>query len=268
MVRRGVLQGLCLLATLAVWLPHAHAADPWYADKQRGWFWKEAPPPPPNPPQPPEVQPVVAVPPPASTQPPTATEEMAARKARLEEAKNAAILRPTPDNVAKYLAMQEQTMDTAMLFTDMAQRVRWADPTLDYAFTHPTAAGGVRVDRQLTRAEEKATLTAVAKENGIFFFFKQNCPFCVEQGRILQALREAYPITVMAVSLDGATNPYFPDAKPDNGIAARMGVQDAPAMFIVNPQTQASLPLGYGVVPLDEIESRIRRLVTQPPGVY
>lgn len=267
MVRRGMLHCLCWLATLAVWLPPAHAADPWYGDKERGWFWKEQPPPPPKPPQPQEVKPVVATPP-ASTEPPTATAEMAALKARLEEAKNAAILRPTPPNVATYLAMQEQAMDSAMLFTDMAQRVRWADPTLDYSFTHPTAAGGVRVDRQLTRAEEKATLTAVAKENGIFFFFKQNCPFCVEQGRILQALREAYPITVMAVSLDGATNPYFPDAKPDNGIAARMGVQDAPAMFIVNPQTQASLPLGYGVVPLDEIESRIRRLVTQPPGVY
>lgn len=85
---------------------------------------------------------MVAVPTPASTQPPTATAEMAARKARLEEAKNAAILRPPPPNVTGYLAMQEQAMDTAMLFTDMVQRVRWADPTLDYAFTHPGGRRG------------------------------------------------------------------------------------------------------------------------------
>jgi hypothetical protein len=39
-------------------------------------------------------------------------------------------------------------------------------------------------------------------------------------------------------------------------------------MFIVNPNTQETLPLGYGVVPIDEIETRIRRMVMMQPGVY
>jgi conjugal transfer pilus assembly protein TraF len=221
---------------------------------------------PPKPPEPAET------PEPASqpTQPtkPTATEEMAEMRAGLDEAKNEAILRPTPASVSRYLALQSQTMDKAMLFTDMWQRVRWSDPTLDYTFQHPTAAGGVRVDRQMTRDEEKAVVTAVAKENGIFFFFKANCPYCNEQGRILQALMDEYKMEVVAVSLDGSHNPYFPDAKPDNGIAAKMGVQDAPAMFVVNPDTGDAMPLGYGVIPIDEVESRIRRLVSMKPGEY
>lgn len=245
------------------------AADPWYEDKARGWFWKEMPPQPPARPPVKEEKNTSTIPAmPVPAKPKTATEAMEAMRAKLEEAKNEAILRPTPASLADYLALQDQTMGQAMLFTDMWQRVRWANPALDYAFTHPTAAGGVRVERDMTRSEQKTAVEAVAKDNGLFFFFKANCPFCDEQGRILQALAEEYRMTVVAVSLDGSTNPYFPQAKPDNGITARMGVQDAPAMFIVNPDTREAVPLGYGVVPVDEIETRIRRLLLMQPGVY
>ena len=270
MVKHVVSRLLVLLLSL-LFTQSAVAAAQWYGDKERGWFWREEPPQPVVPePEPKAVTlpAIVPVPAPAPFKPTTATAAMEAVRAELEEAKNAAILTPTPDNVAKYLTLQEQTMNQAMLFTDMWQRVRWANPALDYAFIHPTAAGGVRVDRQLTRAEQKAAVQAVAKDNGLFFFFKRNCPFCDEQGRILQAVANEYRMTIMPISLDGSTNPYFPNAKPDNGIAAKMGVQDAPALFIVNPDTKESMPLGYGVISLDEIETRIRRLLTMQPGVY
>lgn len=273
MVKHVVSRLLVLLLSL-LFTQSAVAAAQWYGDKERGWFWREEPPLPVVPePEPKAVTlpAIVPVPAPAPFKPTTATTATAAMeavRAELEEAKNAAILTPTPDKVAHYLKLQEQTMNQAMLFTDMWQRVRWANPTLDYAFIHPTAAGGVRVDRQLTRDEQKAAVKAVAKDNGLFFFFKPNCPFCDEQGRILQALASEYDMTIMPIALNGATNPYFPNAKPDNGIAATMGVQDAPALFIVNPDTKESLPLGYGVIPLDEIETRIRRLLTMQPGVY
>ncbi len=273
---RLALLRLALLVVVGGWSAPALAAAQWYDDKERGWFWRELPPSPPAIKPPKEPVPVAAALPISATiptpvampQPLTATQRMEAVRAELEEAKNAAILTPTPDNVAKYLTLQEQTMNQAMLFTDMWQRVRWSNPTLDYSFIHPTATGGVRVDRQLTRDQEKAAVQAVAKDNGLFFFFKRNCPFCDEQGRILQAVANEYRMTIMPISLDGSTNPYFPNAKPDNGIAAKMGVQDAPALFIVNPDTKESMPLGYGVISLDEIETRIRRLLTMQPGVY
>ena len=262
------LLSLVLLMVVGGWSAPALAAAQWYGDKERGWFWRELPSTPPEVKPPKEPVPVPTALPAAIPQTPTATQRMETVRAELEEAKNAAILSPTPENLTKYLTLQEQTMNQAMLFTDMWQRVRWSNPTLDYSFIHPTATGGVRVDRQLTRDQEKAAVQAVAKDNGLFFFFKRNCPFCDEQGRILQAVANEYRMTIMPISLDGSSNPYFPNAKPDNGIAAKMGVQDAPALFIVNPDTKESMPLGYGVISLDEIETRIRRLLTMQPGVY
>ena len=84
----------------------------------------------------------------------------------------------------------------------------------------------------------------------------------------MKALSDEYHLTVMPISLDGATSTYFPNTKSDNGIVAKLGVQDAPAIFIVNPDTQQTIPLGYGVIPTDEIESRIRRLVIMQPGEF
>ena len=270
MVMRTSVFALLLVLLSALPLSSGQAAGEWYGDKERGWFWKEQPPEPPKPPEPKEEKTVQVVVPAATVveQKKTAKEEMEEHKAMMEEAKAEAILRPTPASLANYMTLQEQTMNQAMMFTDMWQRVRWSNPMLDYSFVHPTATGGVRVDRAMTREQEKELVKAVAKDAGIFFFFKANCPYCEEQGRILDSLVQTYGIKIMAVSLDGASNQYFPDAKPDNGIAAKMGVQDAPAMFIVNPDTKETLPLGYGIVPIDEIESRIRRLVAMQPGVY
>lgn len=270
MVMRPPVFALLVALLSALPLSSGQAAGEWYGDKERGWFWKEQPPEPPKPQESKEEKTVQVVVPAAAVveQKKTAKEEMEEHKAMMEEAKAEAILRPTPASLANYMTLQEQTMNQAMLFTDMWQRVRWSNPMLDYSFVHPTATGGVRVDRAMTREQEKELVKAVAKDAGIFFFFKADCAFCDEQGRILEALVQSYGIKIMAVSLDGSSNKYFPDAKPDNGIAANMGVQDAPAMFIVNPDTKETLPLGYGVVPIDEIESRIRRLVAMQPGVY
>jgi conjugal transfer pilus assembly protein TraF len=219
-----------------------------------------------------EEAPVIVAPAPDAKEPApkplTAKQELDAYKANMEEARAEAILRPSPESMAKYLALQERTMAQAMTFTDMWQRTRWANPELDYTFQHPVAAGAVRVDRQLTREEERAAVKQVAEQHGIFFFFKQDCKFCEEQGRVLKALSDDYKLTVVAVSLDGSSNSYFPNARRDNGISAKMGVADAPAMFIVNPDTNETMPLGYGIVPVDEIEARIRRLVVMQPGVY
>ena len=112
MVKRSVtyhlaVLSLVLLVLTVAWSAPAVAAAQWYDDKERGWFWRELPPAPPAIKPPEEPVPVAAalpastaIPTPvAALQPPTATQRMEAVRAELEEAKNAAILTPTPDVV-------------------------------------------------------------------------------------------------------------------------------------------------------------------------
>lgn len=72
----------------------------------------------------------------------------------------------------------------------------------------------------------------------------------------------------MAISLDGGVLPEFPDAVPDNGLAARLGVAVTPALYMVNPRTQEITPVGYGVMTESELTQRIYTLIAAKRGKF
>ncbi|MFH5796936.1 conjugal transfer protein TraF, partial [Clostridium perfringens] len=50
---------------------------------------------------------------------------------RLEELRNVSIMRPTEDNVRRYMELEAAVVRRASYFADVAQRVAWAHPELD-----------------------------------------------------------------------------------------------------------------------------------------
>ena len=58
----------------------------------------------------------------------------------LEESRAVAILEPTPDNVAAYLYLQQESLQRAATFSDVFRRVVWSTPELDYTLTRPVGA--------------------------------------------------------------------------------------------------------------------------------
>ena len=62
----------------------------------------------------------------------------------------------------------------------------------------------------------------------------------------------------------------FPDAKKDNGISMVVsggnGIQQVPALFLIDRATKKTIPLGVGVIAGSDIAERIRILVTTKPG--
>lgn len=63
-------------------------------------------------------------------------EELQKELARL---KDLAIMQPTQANVRSYLEAQTYVMDKSSLFADVARRVVWATPSVDYNSRSPTA---------------------------------------------------------------------------------------------------------------------------------
>jgi conjugal transfer pilus assembly protein TraF len=75
-----------------------------------------------------------------------------------------------------------------------------------------------------------------------------------------------YGIEVLPVSLDGGGLPEFPSPRVDARVAAELGVETVPSVFLVDPAGRNVIPVGSGVMSVDELAERIYVLTQTDPG--
>jgi len=184
----------------------------------------------------------------------------------LDRLKDEAVINPTKDNVRRYLEAQQYVMEKGSVFADVARRVVWETPTLDYSLRRPTNALAIQGFKEVRREKREAAIARVAAENGLFFFFRSDCPYCHQIAPILKYLQDAHGIEVFPVSLDGGRLREFPNAYPDNGISLVLGVAQVPALFLSSKVERRVQALGYGVIAAEEILERMFVLTQLRPG--
>jgi len=241
--------------------PDEQAAQQYWRDRERGWFWYR------EPPQENKEQSKVTPRAAAPTAParPAAFIEFDALQKRVEELRNIAIIRPTERNIRSYLAVQAEVIDKASVFADVAQRVIWANPEFDYTVTgRPVNAKALEVfDRAQINAREGVAM-ALARDHALFFFFRSDCPYCHQFGPYLKEFEAKFGLAVVPISVDGGPLlPAYPNPKVDNGIARSLDVREVPALFLVEPQSGKIVPIGYGVLSESELLERLQ-VVSQP----
>lgn len=180
------------------------------------------------------------------------------------------IIEPTESNVYAYLNAKQYVLDKAAIHTDMVRRVVWQNPDVDYNVRYPAATFAQNAIKEKRIQDTEALMERLAITHGVLFFFRGDCEFCHMQAPILKMLRDRYHIEVMAVSVDGARIREFPDAKKDNGISVFVsqgrGIETVPAMYLISRDQKQVIPLGAGVLAMDEIVERIRVLYSTKPG--
>ncbi|MFN7096898.1 MAG: type-F conjugative transfer system pilin assembly protein TraF [Gammaproteobacteria bacterium] len=181
----------------------------------------------------------------------------------VNEAKAEAVLNPTPENVARYIALQNAVTQNAAKFGQAWQQVIWQNPSLNYSLNHPTSqiAKDAYLDSQ--RQQDNTTLKQIAGQYGLFFFFAGSCPYCHRFAPIVKDLQTQYGFSVIPVSLDGGGLPQYPSPQRDSGQAAKFAVTRWPALFLVDPAKKQIIPVTYGLISEDELTSRIVTLVAQ-----
>ena len=70
-------------------------------------------------------------------------------------------------------------------------------------------------------------------------------------------------MTVLSVSLDGGTLPDYPDAHPDNGIAARLNPSAVPALYLTAPARREIRPVGFGLMSMSDLLERVAALARE-----
>ena len=198
----------------------------------------------------------------------SATERVREMRRALEEARAAAILDPTPEKVAAYLRLQQETLQRAAAFSDAFRRTVWATPEVHYTLKRPVGALAKRLWSDERRAEVAGALAKLGERYGIIYLGHTDCGGCKVFGPLLRAFAVRHGLDVLAVSLTGGPLEGWPEAVPDNGRARKLGLAGTPvpAVALFDTKTKRVLPVGFGVMAEDQLAMRIFTLTALEPG--
>lgn len=220
----------------------------WLRNRE-GWFWYRDPP-------------VAAQrPAPPASKPPRELVEFEAMQKRLEDLKRIAVMNPSDANLTAYMRYQRLVMDKSERFAERWQRLVWTVPDLDYGLTgRPTNALAINVFDEQQRDRQAQAIRSLASTHGLVFVFRGDCPHCHRFAPILKRFEQEFGFTVLAISMDGRAIPEYPNARPDNGMAARLNATAVPALYLTAPATRQIVPVGFGVMSMTDLVERIATL--------
>jgi conjugal transfer pilus assembly protein TraF len=175
----------------------------------------------------------------------------------LKRREDLAVMNPSDRNMLDYLELWQLTQDKGSVFADSWRRVVWQNPGLDYAQKRPVNNSAIKLYDEGRLQNEEQQLRMLAREHGLIFFFRSDCPYCHAMAPTLRMLSDQYGIEVLAVSIDGQGLPEFPNPRDGRRQAAAWGIERVPALFIGSRQTGERAPIGFGLMALSEIVNRI-----------
>lgn len=240
--RKRILWTWLLVSLLCV--PTAYTeerATAYYDDRSRGWFWYEkdeitaeenA-----------ETSPLPQTP---VTAPLSPRERLKKQGEDWEDALALAILEPSPANYVAYLEKTAAIQQQAQAFAGGFKKTLWVTPELDYTIEKPRDTQAIIGMNDKRNQQQDRLLQEAARENGILFFFRSDCPHCHRFAPVLKLFAETFGFSVIAVSMDGKGLPEYPYPKADHELASRLNISTVPAIFMVNPDSNAVATVGYG----------------------
>jgi conjugal transfer pilus assembly protein TraF len=187
-------------------------------------------------------------------------------RAELKRREDLAVMNPTDRNLKDYLELWQLTQEKGSIFADNWRRVVWQTPELDYSLKRPTNNAAIKTYDATREANEEQQLRMLAKDHGLIFFFRSDCPYCHAMAPVLKMLSEKYGIEVLGVSVDGRGLPEFPNPRNGRAQAAAWGIERVPALFIGSKETGDKAAIGFGAMALTDIVNRIFVLTGTKPG--
>lgn len=190
-------------------------------------------------------------------------EELKNYQKKLEEAKALAVMHPTKENIASYQYLQYEALERAQKFSTIWMENVFINPDLNYSLISPTSQNARHIYLQEQNAKKTEKISALSKEYGLFFLFKNGCAYCEAFAPIVKKFSEKYHWEVLAISEFGERNDLFKRNVKDNGLSQTWGVRTYPSLFAVNPKTGHVIPIAVGMISIEEMEDRIMTITQE-----
>jgi conjugal transfer pilus assembly protein TraF len=187
----------------------------------------------------------------------SASDTVKAWERELEELRSKAILEPTQENVGAYIAEQHTLLQNGHQFSREWMKFVLNTPQYDQTIQTPVSRYAVDTAKHLKAKRNKQFLKQLGSDYGFFFFFKSSCSYSQAFAEKVKEFSTFYDWEVVAISMDGGPCMHFPDSKMDNGISEKFSVSHVPSLFAVNPKENKVVPVAFGMISRDKIESNL-----------
>ena len=161
------------------------------------------------------------------------------------------------EDMRAFVALQHYWLQESSRFRNLFQKTMLYYPEYDYSVTHPTSSIGTKLLDAEREKNNSDAIQTLSKTHGLLFFYRSQNPYDQKQIAVLQAFCERFELPLIPVSVDGKRAPELPNSRLDKGQAEHLGVRFFPAILLVNPSTQETLPVAYGFITQDALERNL-----------
>ena len=189
----------------------------------------------------------------------TATERLEAQKKAFEEAKALAILEPTLENVANAQRHHNFIMEQASDFQKSWTTAELLDPGYKKIVTSP---GSLKIKEKEQEKAMTEDLKALAKEFGLIFAFKADCPYCHQFAPLVKDFSSKYGFSVQGLSKSDDCFDGMTCSKNEAALVAVNPQLEFPMLHLANPKTNEVIPLARGYIGLDALMMNVKYAIT------
>ncbi|MGB2686312.1 MAG: conjugal transfer protein TraF [Olleya sp.] len=189
------------------------------------------------------------------------TQEVENIRKEAESKLHNAMIRPTEKNVIEYIKAQEKIADRSEEFSKVWQKAIYKNPELDRTLKHPVSYNALHISKEETSKDKRQKISELSKEYGLMYFFRGDCKYCQGFSSVVKRFASKYEWDLMPVQIGDVPIEGFENAKKDNGVSARLGIKNVPALIAVHPKSGDMIPLAFGYIGDSEIEERVDALV-------
>jgi conjugal transfer pilus assembly protein TraF len=195
----------------------------------------------------------------------TPTEQILEQRKTIEQKLHQAIISPSIENIKSYLYLQRALMNQSQRFAENWQKALLHYPDLDEARIHPVNQRARHLYLASLETQKTQKLKGLAKDYGLFFFFKGECIYCQAFAETLKHFVQKYEFSLLPISLDGQPLTAFPEFKQDNGLSTQFNIATVPAIIALHTKTKEIVPLSFKMISLSELEDVVDKMLGVTP---
>jgi len=190
----------------------------------------------------------------------TYSERIKQVRENFDEIQAKAILEPTLENVVEFQRAQNAVFGRADAFQKMLMLAALLEANAKDQHVSSPASRQIYFDQEAGNLEKE--IKNLVKTYGIFFIFKDDCPYCHQFSPTVRQLITTYGFEYKAISKDGLPLKEFPEASLDNGTIAKLNPEGIyPCLLLVNPRTGEVIPLAKGLINMPQLKENFKAIL-------